>query len=158
MMATAAFAAGVFLQFGFGREPAHFERLGNEFLDGFLHAVKFFLSIEKTACDGIAKQNVTLFFKLGDFDAVERLAAVLFVVKRLAFVHQRFVLTTRAVVGHEGVNALADGNHFRLGDDGLAQLPGLFFNFCGHINVICADNKPQSKMKSNPIDNSGLNG
>jgi len=30
------------------------------------------------------------------------------------------------------VNALADGNHFRLVNNGLAQLRGLGFNFCGH--------------------------
>ena len=57
MMAAAAFAAGAFLQFGFGREPAHFKRFGNELLDGFLDSVKFFLCIEKTARDGIAQQS-----------------------------------------------------------------------------------------------------
>jgi hypothetical protein len=41
-------------------------------------------------------------------------------------------LAARAGVGQKGVNALADGNHFRLINDGLAQFPGLIFNLCGH--------------------------
>ena len=64
--------------------------------------------------------------------ACERLRPRLFFLKRLPFAHHRFILAARAGVGQKGANALADGNHFRLVNDGLAQFPGLGFNPCGH--------------------------
>jgi hypothetical protein len=127
-MAAAAAAAGAFFQIGGHRQPAQFNRLGNMFLDGTLDRVQFFLRVEETARHGIAQQRLAVFFKVGNFRRFQHLAVMLFFLERLAFVHQRFILAARAVVGHERLDALADGDHFRLGDDGLAKFLCLFLD------------------------------
>jgi hypothetical protein len=132
MMATATVTARAGIEIRFGGNTAQFDRFGNGFLNEMLHLVQLFLRIEKSTRNGILHQVVAMFFEVGNFSAFERLRPRLFFLKRLPLAHHRFILAARAGVGQKGVNALADGNHFRLVNDGLAQFFGLGFNLCGH--------------------------
>ena len=62
----------------------------------------------KPEATGFFEQRVAVFFKRGDFRRLERLAAVLFFLERLAFAHQAFIRAARGGVGQKGVNALPD--------------------------------------------------
>ena len=157
MMAAAAFAAGTFLQIGFGRDASEFERFGNKFLDGILHRVQFLLRINKTPRDGIFQQHLAMLLEIGNLRAFKRLSAMLLFMEHLAFFRQSLVIIARRGVGKKSVNAFADRRHFRLGDDGLAEFFSLFFDFCGHKIKFCADNKSQFAIESNWIDTADLN-
>jgi hypothetical protein len=122
MMTTATVTARSFVKIGLGGDAAKFERFGDVFLDGMLDFVKFLAGVEKAAGDGIVQERFAVYFKIGNLGGLQRLAAMLFVVERLAFARHNFVLLLCAGIGQESVNALADGNHFRPGNDGLAKL------------------------------------
>ena len=119
-----------FFEIGVRGHAAGLERLRNVFLDRMLDFVQFVLCFEEAAGDGVLKQRVALFFEIGDFLAVERLAAVLLFVERAAFGIDGVKLSARGVVGQEGVNPVADGHPLRLRDDGFAKFAGFIFNDC----------------------------
>jgi hypothetical protein len=131
-MAAATAAAGAFVQILGGGQASEFEGFGNLPLDGILNGVQFFLRVEKTAGHGIFQERFAAGLKIGNLRRCERLAVVLFLVERLTFAHEYFILAARAGVGHERVNAFADGEHFRLRDKGLAEFARFFFDFCRH--------------------------
>ena len=137
MMTAATVAAGAFFQIGFARNAAKLERFGNVFLDGMLKLVQFLLRVQKRRRRRNFQQRVAVLFKVGDFNAIQRLAVVLLFVQRVALAHDGFVLAARGGVGHKGVNALADGRHFRLVHDDLAQFACFFFNFSRHKFPFC---------------------
>jgi hypothetical protein len=97
-------------------------------LDGTLHRVQFFLRVKKPGGHGVFQQRLAFGFKLGNLRGFERLAVLLFFLQRLAFAHERFILGPRAGVGQKRVDAFADGNHFRLGDNDPAKFLRFFFN------------------------------
>jgi hypothetical protein len=132
MMAAAAVAAGFILKIRLSGNAAQFERFGNALLDRVLDFVQFLLRVQKSARDGIGQQVVPVLFKVGNFRAFERLHLGLFFLNGVALVHHRFILAAGLGVGQKSVNALADGNHFRLFNDDLAKFPGLFFDFRRH--------------------------
>ena len=108
MMASAAVAAaGVAEVFG-GGNTAGFERFRDVFLNRVLQVVKFLLRIEETARNGIGQQRVALFFKIGDFRAVQRQGVLLFFLKHLALGDQAFVLAARCVIGQKSINPVLD--------------------------------------------------
>ena len=133
MMAAAAFAAGAFfLEIGCRGHAPELEGLGNVFLDGMLDFMQFVLRFEKAARHGVLEQRIALFFERGDFLAVQRLAAMLFFVERLALAVHFVELAAGGVVGQKSVNAAADGGPLRLRDDGFAKFARLIFNNCCH--------------------------
>ena len=109
MMTATAVTAGVVFQIRRRGNAAQFERFGDVFLDGILDFVKLLARVEKAAGDGIAQQRIAVFFKIGNFGALRFAALRLFFLKRLALVHQGFILAARAGVGQKGVNPPADG-------------------------------------------------
>jgi len=125
-MAAATVAAGTAAQVFLGGNAPEFERLGDVFLDGFLYLVQRFLRIQEAARDRIAQQSLAILFKIADLLSAERQGALLFVVQRLAFRHQGFILGPGLVVRHKRVNALADVPKVWLGHDRAAQFEGLF--------------------------------
>ena len=99
---------------------AQLKRFGDVFLDGMLDFVKFLARVEKSASHRILQQAVAMLLKIRNLRAFQRLATMLFVMQRLAFARHRFILGARAGIGQKGVNAFANGNHFRLGNNGRA--------------------------------------
>ncbi len=97
-----------------------------------LKLVQFLLRVQKAAGGGIFQQLIAVLFEIGDFHAVERLSVVLLFVERAAFAHHGFVLAARPGIGQKRVNAPADGRHFRLVHDGLAQFACFFLDFGWH--------------------------
>src|SRR5208282_700777 len=79
-VAAAAVAARAFVKVRLAGDPAKFERFGNVFLDGMLDFVQLLPGIEKPTRDGILQQGVAMLFKIRNLRALERLAAMLFVV------------------------------------------------------------------------------
>ena len=124
--------ARAFLKIFCKRNAAQFKRLGNVLLDRVLHLVKFLLCVEEAPRDRIAQQRLAALFKLGNLCGRERMAVLLLFLQRLALAHQRLILAARRRVRQKRVNPPADGDHFRLRDDGLAKLHRLFFDFCAH--------------------------
>ena len=98
--------------------------------------MEFLLRVEKAGRHRIFQQRLAAFFKFRNLRRFERLAVLLFFLQRLAFAHQDFILAARAVIRQKSINATADGDHFRLGNDGLAKFPRFFFDFCGHKILI----------------------
>ena len=132
VITAAAVTAGTFFQISGGGNATQLECLGNVSLDGVLHFVKFFLRVEEFARDGILQQRVAVLFKIGNIRAIEGLAVVLLFVQCVALAHHGFILATRCSVRQKSVNALADGGHFRLRDDGFAKFPRFLFNLGRH--------------------------
>ena len=132
IMATAtAIAAGTFfLEIGIGGHATELERLVDVLIHGMLDFVQFILRLQKAAGHGIFEQRIALFFKVGHFLAVQRLAGVLFLVQGLALAVHFVKLAARAVVGQKRVNAVADGRPLWLRDNGFAKLARLIFNRC----------------------------
>ena len=140
-MAAATVTAGMVFQVLCGGDAAQLKGFGNVFLDGMLDFVQFLARIQKTARHGVLQQAVAMLLKIGNLRALQRLTAMLLFMQRLALVRHRFILPARAGVGQKGVNAFANGNHFGLGNDGLAQffrLPGyrIFFNLSRHRETV----------------------
>jgi hypothetical protein len=65
----------------------------------------------------ILQQRVAMLLKISYLRALQGLAAVLLFVKRLIFARHQFILVAGASTGQKGVNAFANGNHFRVRND-----------------------------------------
>ena len=63
MMAAAAVAATTAADIFVRGHPAKFQRLVDVLVDGFLHGMKFFLSIEKAAGDRIIQESFAVLFE-----------------------------------------------------------------------------------------------
>lgn len=132
MVAAAAFAARAAFKIRLAGDAPQLERFGNMLLDRMLNLMQLLLRVQKSPRNGIVQQGVAVFFKVGNFNAVERLRTGLFFLERLAFAHQRFILAARGGVGQKSVNALADATGLEVFQNGFAQFAGLVFNFVRH--------------------------
>lgn len=148
MRATTAMPTRAGIEILFTGQPAQLKSLGHILADGFLHLMHFLLSVHESFRDGIIDQRVAMLFEFGDLIIRERKPHLLFVLQRLAFLHHELVLRLGAVIGHERVDATADGLKFGLFDNGLAELAGFlrnerFLNICLH-NFICKSVLPEA--------------
>ena len=137
MVATTTVTAGaLFKVFGGGDMP-EFQGLVDLFVNGLLGVMQMFLGIQEITGHRIGQQGVAVFFEFSDFLAFQRLGILLFLLQRLAFGHQLFILGLGFVVRQEGVNALPGGAQTGLVQERLAQFTGFlsdngFSNFSGH--------------------------
>jgi hypothetical protein len=122
MMATAAVAAGTFLQILLGGNAAQFERLADEFLHFLLQFVQFLLGVDEPFGHRIAQEGLAFVIEGGHFAAIQGEALVLALVEGLALLAQALVLPPRVGVSHKRFDAPADALELRLLDDSLAQL------------------------------------
>lgn len=134
MVTAAAGATGAGVKIAFLGDAAKLEGLADVLRNGALHLLHFLLGIEKAAGDGIGQKTFAELLEGGDFSVGQRNAGMLFFVESLALLHQRFVLATGLIVGHEGFNVLAQGADLRLVKDRLAEFAG-FLGECGFFGV-----------------------
>ncbi len=107
-MTTAAASARAAADFILGRQPPQFERLVHVMVNRLLDLVQFFLGIQEIARHSVLEQPIAVFLEISNFLARQLHAGLLFLLQRLPFVHQGFIIGTRRVIAHEGVDALAD--------------------------------------------------
>ncbi len=124
-MAAAAFAAGTGFEVAFLGYAAEFEGLAHILADRFVDPLHFFLGIEEAAGDGVAEEGLAQFFEFSGLGLGDGCAGMLFFVEQFAAGHQGFVLGAGLVIGHEGLDVLAEGADFRLVENGLAEFPRL---------------------------------
>ncbi len=122
--ATATVAAAAVFKISFGRQPAKFQRLADELVDGLMHVMHFLLGLEEAAGHRVAQQGFALFFKSGNFLGGQ-LRALLLLLEGLAFGHERLVLRAGFFVRDKRLNPLTGGTHFGLVQERLAQFPCL---------------------------------
>ena len=116
--------AATSVEFVLGGQAAKFERFGDVLLDRMLHLVQFFLGVEETVRNRVSHQLVAMLLEIGDFFAAERQGHLLLLLQSLALVDQAVILSSGLVVPHERIDALADGLHRGLVEDGLAEFLG----------------------------------
>lgn len=126
--ATVTAIALALLQVSLAGDAAELESSRNIFLDRVLDLVQFVLGLEEIAGDRIFEERIALFLEIGDFLAVQRLAAVLFFMERLAFGIDGVKLGPGEVVRQKRVNPVADRGPFGLRDDGFAKFARFFFD------------------------------
>jgi hypothetical protein len=139
-MATAAVAAGAGIHVAFFGNAAQFKGLGDVLDDGLLQFLHVFLRVEKSARDGIVHEGIAQLLEILDFRAVQGLAGLLLLLKRLAFGDEDVILAAGFVVGFERGDALAHGSDIGLVQNGLAEFTGLldddiFFSLSLHNNL-----------------------
>ncbi len=120
---TAALAA---LEIRRGRHAPELKCFADVLVNGLMHRVHFFLRFQKPSRDRIAQKSLTLFFKLGNLFPGQLLRTLLFLLQRLPFGHQSFVLRPGLLVGDKSFNSLPGRPHLRLVQNRLAKFPGFF--------------------------------
>ncbi len=111
-----------------GRQAPQLQRFVHKAMDRLLHLMQLLLRIQKPARNWIGHQRVSVLFEIGNLFAAQLLRHLLFLLERLTFIDQAFVLVFGALIAHERVDALADRAHVRLVENSLAEFAGFLQN------------------------------
>lgn len=122
--ATAAVPARPGAHLVLGRQPAKLQCFIHVLVNRLLQVMEFFLGVEKTPRDGILHQSIAVLFEIGNFLPTQSDCHLLFLLQRLALLHEVIVIRSRLFVAHKSVDSLANGLHAGLIQYGLAQFTG----------------------------------
>src|SRR5882672_9510283 len=95
-----------------------------------------------------------MLLEIGHFFSAQRSGKLLLLLKSLAFGHQTIVQRARLLIGHEGIDSLADQAHVRLLQNRLTKFlcltkDGRFFDHRFHGHTLIQDNgRKQSKARN----------
>ncbi len=135
-MTPAPAPARTFFHVHFRGKATQLKRLADKLMHAFLHLVHFFLRINKSFGDGIAKQTVALRFKRRDLLRIQLKALMLLIVQRAALFRQALILLLCLRVRHKGIDPLPDALKLGLLNDGLAKFNGFLSRPASSIRVV----------------------
>ena len=123
MMAAATFATASRVHFGFGRDAAEFERLGEIFIHAFLDAVNFLLGANEVCGQRIVDDAFALGLKVINFLVTQANALLLLVIQLFAPFNERLIFLFCLFVREKSVDVFANVLEIGMIQDGLAKLP-----------------------------------
>src|SRR5260370_722918 len=86
--------------------------------------MEFFLGVHKVPSHWIVHERIAVLLEISDLFAGQCDGHLLLLLQSLTLVNQIIVFGPRCFVPHKRIDALADGLHIRLVQDGLAEFSG----------------------------------